>query len=591
MPASALKLTTQIICGTLAGITLAVAISLIRFSVPSPDDNATDKEIAFEDRQTVEKATPMLRSGTKASSPSTDKSTTVPTLNAETLPADQLFKTVAPAVISLVIQNEDRQPIVMGSGFVIQKHHLTRMQHPDFAWRLNSDRFLYVVTNFHVVESAVYINAQFPDGSQHYAFEVVAESPKTDLALLEVFRGAPQAHDTLEHRALSLADVAPTIGDTVFAVGSPKGLTNTISQGIISGLRTSDGCSLLQTTAAISGGSSGGPLLSQTGEVLGVTTEYHPEGQNLNFAVSVEHLLQLLNKPYDPRETWRGRSLREEEGHAFEASATIDAGTPADRQLLKRAHEQMRAAMTGEGSYEEAQDLARLAIERYPDKSRLHLAYLVLGQAELFMASESNRHDEGRIWSWQDTSAGKRALEYLETAAEMKVDFAPTHAAIGLYHASSRYKRVDNPFGNWPEELAAARKLVSLRPYCAEAHCKLGNAYKDLERYSDAIAGFEEALRLDPRSGGSIHYQLGNCYHKIDEFDKAVAAYDLQLRDAGESPVPEDAIYWSMGLAHRDAGRYRQALAAMEHARELGMPANPITQDILERVRAQVSSR
>jgi hypothetical protein len=84
----------------------------------------------------------------------------------------------------------------------------------------------------------------------------------------------------------------------VYAIGSPEGLTNTFSDGLVSGLRRDTEGLLIQTTAAISPGSSGGPLLDVYGRVLGVTSSMlaAPYAQNLNFAVSCESIWLLLSR-------------------------------------------------------------------------------------------------------------------------------------------------------------------------------------------------------------------------------------------------------------------------------------------------------
>src|SRR5262249_3421737 len=86
------------------------------------------------------------------------------------------------------------------------------------------------------------------------------------------------------------------IGDEVYVVGNPEGLEGTFSQGIISSLRGND---YIQITAPISHGSSGGPVLNKNGEVIGVAVGLIEEGQNLNFAIPVSKLTQLLNRKSD----------------------------------------------------------------------------------------------------------------------------------------------------------------------------------------------------------------------------------------------------------------------------------------------------
>ncbi len=87
------------------------------------------------------------------------------------------------------------------------------------------------------------------------------------------------------------------IGETVFAIGSPKGLEYTISQGIVSAKRDDDyGSAHIQTDAAISPGSSGGGLFDGDGNLIGITTFSREGGENLNFAISADRILDLLNR-------------------------------------------------------------------------------------------------------------------------------------------------------------------------------------------------------------------------------------------------------------------------------------------------------
>jgi serine protease Do len=79
-----------------------------------------------------------------------------------------------------------------------------------------------------------------------------------------------------------------SVGERVFTVGSPRGLENTLTEGIVSGLRTRRGLSLIQISAPISAGSSGGGLFDAAGNLIGITTFGLRDTQNLNFAISAE---------------------------------------------------------------------------------------------------------------------------------------------------------------------------------------------------------------------------------------------------------------------------------------------------------------
>lgn len=93
------------------------------------------------------------------------------------------------------------------------------------------------------------------------------------------------------------------VGDHVVAIGAPFGLENTVSQGIVSALRTNGQVEIIQTTASISPGSSGGPLLNDHGHVVGLTTSTLRDGQNLNFVISSRHIADLLGKKRQLTET------------------------------------------------------------------------------------------------------------------------------------------------------------------------------------------------------------------------------------------------------------------------------------------------
>ena len=113
---------------------------------------------------------------------------------------------------------------------------------------------------------------------------------EVDLALLE----APG----LDRPALPFRpEDGPTIGDTMFAVGSPLGLDGTFSQGIVSGYRTDGTTNLMQITAPISPGSSGGPILDTRGHLVGVAVGTFSAGQNLNFAVPITVVSTFLAAP------------------------------------------------------------------------------------------------------------------------------------------------------------------------------------------------------------------------------------------------------------------------------------------------------
>ncbi len=175
---------------------------------------------------------------------------------------------VLPSVAMLVMKDANGEPIAIGSGFVV---------HPGV-----------LVTNAHVIREASSGTATFTgDKTEHAIVGVVAFDAHHDLALLKI------ADD--KAKPLPLADAAAVkVGDTVYAAGSPQGMAGTFSNGIISAVREVEGGTILQTTAPISPGSSGGPLVNSSGQVVGVAVALIANGQNLNFAIAASHAAELL---------------------------------------------------------------------------------------------------------------------------------------------------------------------------------------------------------------------------------------------------------------------------------------------------------
>lgn len=138
-----------------------------------------------------------------------------------------------------------------------------------------------IVTNYHVIEQEAYqIYVLTEDGRKIHVTQVLAYDAEKDIAILKL-----SAASNLMPLPLGNSDNLLK-GDTVVAIGSPLGLLNSISEGIVSGV-AHDSLNTIQFTAAISHGSSGGPLFDEHGNVVGVTYASYEAGQNLNLAVPI----------------------------------------------------------------------------------------------------------------------------------------------------------------------------------------------------------------------------------------------------------------------------------------------------------------
>jgi V8-like Glu-specific endopeptidase len=175
------------------------------------------------------------------------------------------------AIVSIVMSDKDGKAIAQGSGFLISKNGM-------------------IVTNYHVIAEGNSAVVKLPDGAFYVVDGVLASDKHRDVAIIK-------AHGE-NFRTLTLGNSDQLqVGEEVVAIGNPLSLESTVSNGIVSGIRTVEeqGGKFLQVTTPISPGSSGGPLFNMAGEVVGITTLYLKGGENLNFAIPINDAKSLLS--------------------------------------------------------------------------------------------------------------------------------------------------------------------------------------------------------------------------------------------------------------------------------------------------------
>lgn len=181
---------------------------------------------------------------------------------------------MASSVVMIVVYNEKKEPFASGSGVLI-----------------NNDG--YILTNFHVVRGAVAYAVRLEEEEEpRFTTELIKYHPENDLALIRI--------EPVNRRPIPICNNRKLVrGQKVVAIGSPLGLFNTVSDGIIAGFRQIDEVSMIQFTAPTSHGSSGGALLNLQGELIGIVTAGFDDGQNLNLAVDYKTLRGFLGNFID----------------------------------------------------------------------------------------------------------------------------------------------------------------------------------------------------------------------------------------------------------------------------------------------------
>jgi len=185
------------------------------------------------------------------------------------LSPDVLYARTKGAVVTILTSDAKNEALGQGSGFIVAKNR--------------------VITNYHVLAGSSAASIIFNDGAIVAVKSVVAGSQPKDLLIVEA--------ETGNRQALTIGnELQLKVGEPVYAIGAPHGLSASLSNGLVSSFRQDEGQFLIQITAAVAPGSSGGPLLNNQGQVVGVTTS-RLKGGGFGFAVGASDIQHLLKVP------------------------------------------------------------------------------------------------------------------------------------------------------------------------------------------------------------------------------------------------------------------------------------------------------
>ena len=256
------------------------------------------------------------------------------------------------------------------------------------------------------------------------------------------------------------------VGAKVYAIGAPKGLELTLSDGIVSSLREVEGGQYIQTTAAISPGSSGGGLFDENGALVGLTTFYLAEGQNLNFAVPVEWVKELpkrSTKTASDAQTvtqWINKTIELEENKNWPAMI---------EHCLRWTKAQPGSAVAWAG---------------------LGIAYGHAGQPA-------------------------KAIEAYHQTLRIKPEQSIAWYNLGIVYG----------VGQPAKAIEAFRQALRISPEHAQAWYNLGVAYGSIGQHGKAMKAFQHAARIDPEDASAWH-NLGVAYAKTDQRGKVLEVYN-----------------------------------------------------------------
>ena len=255
-----------------------------------------------------------------------------PAAQTEPLSVNAIYRRAYKGVVEITVSSQGSGESPFPGGGSAQ-----RSQGSGFVYDSKGD----VVTNQHVVDGATSITVTFADGKTASA-KVVGTDPSTDVAVIKVDTPKSELHP------LTFADSgAVQVGDGVVAIGSPFGLEETVTTGIVSALdRTIDApnnftiSGAIQTDAAINHGNSGGPLLNSAGQVIGINSQIESDSggnDGVGFAIpsnSVRRVAQELIASGKVSHAYLGVQLTDASGGAGATVAqTVSGGPGADAGL------------------------------------------------------------------------------------------------------------------------------------------------------------------------------------------------------------------------------------------------------------------
>ena len=439
-----------------------------------------------------------------------------------------------------------------------------------------------LVTNYHVIEGATTVTVSFEKHAQIHAAGYLVIAPEKDLALLRIASvpvGVP---------ALALAQSLPRQGEKVAAFGSPLGLQGTVSEGIVSAVREgrevqamydfafgkgayangmgySTETTWLQSTAPISTGNSGGPLVNMKGEVVGVNTctrsFAYPSAetipQNLNFAVSAVEIKELLRK---------AKTASTNSFATLPASRAIPSPRPQppdpaaveevrkQMAVLHRIHEQRIVILA---QWESAK-------KRYQE---LEVAYAALSAEFSRLATQAQAvQQQGLLLEQGVSSLRQSALLERDPLRKADIDLAISQANQAYLVCQQQYQNLD----------AQATRVNSLR-------AGMSSEVQSVQAEVARLWGEANQLRQEWLAATDAFGKLGR-----GELENAVAVFTEWIVMEGSNPAP----YVLRGITYWQAGNEQAARADFSKATRLDPAQAPrVIRALKEEIKERTSPR
>jgi tetratricopeptide (TPR) repeat protein len=381
--------------------------------------------------------------------------------------------TIQKSVVTVVAYDMDGDLSTIGSGFFL-------------------DRDGTLVTSFHVLDGACKAEIKTADGSRYPIIAVIARNHPVDLMTVRVEIPRKSAVP------VKMAADEPDVADPVAVIGSPMGLAQSISEGIVSAVRKHpSNIKVYQLTAPISEGSSGSPALNLKGRVFGVMTYQSAKGQNLNFAVSVHALDTLTQVP----------------GEISLVEWTIQRSAKDPRLAVSLCAR--GAQLSIRGKYKAALDYFQKVTETNPDDPD---AWHGLGSCYIGLNQPDN------------------AIEAYRRSIAINPDNVAPYFMLAMYYKVLK---------QYQHEIPSLQQVIKLDPDHMRARLELAIAYGALDQTEAQIGTLKEMLKLKPDHVPALHL-MGQAVGRIGRYDEALNL----LTRAGELQPDNAQIQFDIGVTY-----------------------------------------
>lgn len=500
----------------------------------------------------------------------------------------ELVKNAQRAVVTVITYNKGRKVLNQGTGFFVDKRG-------------------HLITNFHVLKGAYDAGVRTYDGKEYPIKLVVSENEDFDLA--EVLVDIPER----SVQWVKVTKVLPNVAEPIFVIGSPMGLEQTVSEGIVSAIRAIPNVGkVFQICAPISPGSSGSPVINMKGEVIGVATFQLVEGQNLNFAVPGKRVTDLAqHRIGKPISGWNQGTTEEklakkksQKGHLFVQTDPDNARVrilnikPKFYQGIELKSGRYHVEVSAEGyetkkmwvaldtgedkrvtlhlrkivdkldatsEYRSKIESCSKVIKRNPQDSKLYMArsslYVSLGKKHF-----SNKNYSKAVESYQyainDSNKAIGILEKSPDSIVLEVSLTVRANNYNLlacsYSTVGQHEEATECFLQAIEDCDRSQKLLvqyGLGPSSLVCYNR-GVAYTGLEYFKKAFKAFNKAIQIDPEFKAAYKYRN--------------LAYFFYFNSVGD-PDPDAPVIWKsyptiQAAELEKSGKYNEAIDALNEA-------------------------